>query len=120
LSKEKMLYRPSLEKHFSLRQAAVTLCDSFEKQKVKRKLPILLNQIMEIFKSTNYFLKDFKEIFSTGILGKEGGFEKFLNDKKILEKIGMKTIHKLIGKKLKNIINFSLIMLTMKLKLAIG
>jgi hypothetical protein len=78
-----MLYRPSLEKHFSLRQAAVTLCDSFEKQKVKRKLPILLNQIMEIFKSTNYFLKDFKEIFSTGILGKEGGFEKFLNDKKI-------------------------------------
>ena len=38
---------------------------------------------MEIFKSKNYFLKDFKEIFSTGISGKEDGFEKFLRDKKI-------------------------------------
>ncbi len=38
---------------------------------------------MEIFKTDNYFLKEFKEIFSTGILGKDGGFEKFLYDLKI-------------------------------------
>jgi hypothetical protein len=38
---------------------------------------------MEKFKTTNYFLKDFKEIYSTEIIGKDGGFERFLNDKKI-------------------------------------
>lgn len=38
---------------------------------------------MKIFETKNFFLKDFKEIYSTKIEGKDCGFQNFLNNLKI-------------------------------------
>ncbi len=38
---------------------------------------------MKIFETKNFFLKDFKEIYSTKIEGKDSGFQNFLNNLKI-------------------------------------
>ena len=43
----------------------------------------LIPKKIDIFATEDFFLKDFKEIYSTEIKGKDNGFQNFLNNLKI-------------------------------------